>query len=58
MESWGTPTSTVRMPHEVARMGPMVEPQATSLRTTNFCVGTLLRRAISSMRKPLKPDVA
>ena len=47
MESCGTPTSTVRMPRLVARIGPIVLPQPMSLRTTKSCVGTFAAAAQS-----------
>lgn len=36
MESWGIPTSTVRIPNPAARMGPIVLPQPMSLRTAKL----------------------
>ena len=50
MDSWGAPTSTVRQPKFAARMGPMVLPQAMSLRTQNSWVGMPWRRATSLQR--------
>lgn len=43
----GAPTSTVRQPSPEARIGPMVDPHAMSLRTQNSCVGMPRRRATS-----------
>ena len=40
MDSRPRPTSTVRMPRRVAEIGPMVEPQGTSLWETNSWNGT------------------
>ncbi|GAY51038.1 hypothetical protein CUMW_131210 [Citrus unshiu] len=38
IDNCGAPTSTVRMPTPLAKMGPIVEPQAMSLRTTKSCI--------------------
>lgn len=39
MESWGAPTSRVRQPMPLAKIGPIVEPHSMSLRMQNSCVG-------------------
>ena len=39
IDSCGAPTSTVRQPRLEARIGPMVEPHAMSLRTLNSWAG-------------------
>lgn len=38
IDNCGAPTSTVLIPTPLAKMGPMVEPQAMSLRTTKSCI--------------------
>ena len=52
------PTSTVRMPMPEAMMGPMVDPQPMSLRTTKSCMGTPARFATSRNRKLVTAVVA
>ena len=47
MESCAAPTSTVLHPRFAARMGPIVLPQAMSLRTLKSCVGIPCRLATS-----------
>ena len=48
MESMGLPTSTVGMPVRAALLGPMVDPQARSLRVTK-CWGAVPSSAQSEM---------
>jgi len=52
IESCGSPTSTARIPVAAEMIGPMVDPQGQSLRTTNSCGGgRAARRAISRSTK-------
>ena len=39
IDSWGAPTSKVRHPMPLAKIGPIVEPHSMSLRILNSCVG-------------------
>ena len=38
IDSYGAPTSIVRIPTPLARIGPIVKPQGMSLRTTKSCI--------------------
>ncbi len=53
MESWGAPTSRVRQPMPLARMGPMVDPHSMSFRMLNSWVG-MPRLCASSLHTPGK----
>ncbi len=54
IESIGLPTSTVRTPRRAAVIGPIVEPQAMSLRVTNSWGS----KPASLHRAAKKPEVA
>ncbi len=52
------PTSTVVMPRRVAVIGPMVEPQGTSLFETKYCQGTPARSQASAQIAVLMASLA
>ncbi len=58
MDRPGTPTSKVAMPSRVAVIGPMVEPQGTSLRLTKVCHGTPARSQARAHTARLTASVA